>query len=275
MVDDVDSRAVHHRAPSLYDLTTLQRDANERIGWTAAQTLEAAQALYEAKLITYPRTESRHLPEDMRPHLADLLAAAPHPSADLALDHLRFYVRRRVAGGWRRGVLFVKELVPRRAIAWVARRMYGERYKAMRMSGVVWQSRNQHGVPDWTTIIRYWWRVGGSCEGLYAEASGEPSPVGKGSEAEFLTERAWGYSTRGGVTLEYHVAHPPWRVWDLSYVTLACDAGRLYGEPFGECLREPCSAFVAEGSRVVVHRGHRLVSEKQRHRRGAGGRQKS
>ena len=89
VVEEVEIRRVHHRPPSLYDLTSLQREANQRLGWTAAQTLEAAQALYEAKLVTYPRTESRHLPEDMRPLLADLLAALPHPHAGLALDHLR------------------------------------------------------------------------------------------------------------------------------------------------------------------------------------------
>ena len=89
VVEEVEVRRVHHRPPSLYDLTTLQREANERLGWTAAQTLAAAQALYEAKLVTYPRTESRHLPEDVRPLLADLLAALPHPHAGLALDHLQ------------------------------------------------------------------------------------------------------------------------------------------------------------------------------------------
>ncbi len=89
VVEAVEVRRVHHRPPSLYDLTTLQREANERLGWTAAQTLAAAQALYEAKLVTYPRTESRHLPEDARPLLADLLTALPHPHAGLALDHLQ------------------------------------------------------------------------------------------------------------------------------------------------------------------------------------------
>ena len=89
VVEEVEIRRVHHRPPSLYDLTTLQREANERLGWTAAQTLAAAQTLYEAKLVTYPRTESRHLPEDVRPLLADLLAALPHPHAGLALDHLQ------------------------------------------------------------------------------------------------------------------------------------------------------------------------------------------
>ena len=88
-VAEVETKRVRHRPPSLYDLTSLQQDANKRFGWSAAKTLEAAQALYEAKLITYPRTESRHLPEDMRPLLEDLLKALPHPRAELALDHLR------------------------------------------------------------------------------------------------------------------------------------------------------------------------------------------
>ena len=88
-VEDVDTRTVRRRPPALFDLTALQREANERFGWTAAQTLEGAQALYEAKVITYPRTECRHLSEDMRPDLAGVLETVPHPHATLALDHLR------------------------------------------------------------------------------------------------------------------------------------------------------------------------------------------
>ena len=88
-VVDVDTRTVRRRPPALFDLTALQREANERLGWTAAQTLEAAQSLYEAKVITYPRTECRRLPEDMRPQLADLLESVPHPHAARALDHLK------------------------------------------------------------------------------------------------------------------------------------------------------------------------------------------
>ena len=89
VVEDVDARTVRRRPPALFDLTALQREANERFGWTAAQTLEGAQALYEAKAITYPRTECRFLPEDMRPQLEVLLETQTHPHAVLALDHLR------------------------------------------------------------------------------------------------------------------------------------------------------------------------------------------
>jgi DNA topoisomerase-3 len=65
------------RAPKLYDLTTLQREANRLFGYTAKQTLDYAQSLYEKKLITYPRTDSRYLTEDM----ADTVTAVIHLSS--------------------------------------------------------------------------------------------------------------------------------------------------------------------------------------------------
>jgi DNA topoisomerase-3 len=79
-----------NRPPSLYDLTTLQRDANRRFGLTAAQVLELAQALYEThKLISYPRTESRHMGEDMVDKLPGILSGLDHPQAPQALERLK------------------------------------------------------------------------------------------------------------------------------------------------------------------------------------------
>ena len=88
-VTAVDQRVVHNRPPPFYDLTTLQRDANRRFGLTAAQVLEQAQALYEThKLISYPRTESRHISEDMLPKLPGILSQLDHPLAAEALARL-------------------------------------------------------------------------------------------------------------------------------------------------------------------------------------------
>lgn len=99
-VRTVDKRVRHHRPPPLYDLTTLQRDANRRFGMTAAQVLEKAQALYETyKLISYPRTESRHLSEDMLPQLPGILRQLGHPLAAEALQ--------RLANGHRLGKAYV------------------------------------------------------------------------------------------------------------------------------------------------------------------------
>ena len=60
-------------APALYDLTSLQRDSNRILGFTAQQTLDYTQSLYEKKLVTYPRTDSRYLTEDMKDLIPDLL----------------------------------------------------------------------------------------------------------------------------------------------------------------------------------------------------------
>ena len=75
-------------APQLYDLTTLQREANNRFGFSAKRTLQIAQALYEKhKAITYPRTDSRALPEDYLPTVRSTLAKIDNPFARKALDN--------------------------------------------------------------------------------------------------------------------------------------------------------------------------------------------
>ena len=75
------------RPQKLYDLTTLQREANRAFGHTAAKVLELAQSLYEKKLITYPRTDSRFLSEDMNiaPLIADMIKIVPYNIAQAVL----------------------------------------------------------------------------------------------------------------------------------------------------------------------------------------------
>ncbi len=92
VVERVEQRIVREPPPQLFDLTSLQRTANRRFGWAAAHTLEVAQALYERhKLITYPRTDSRHLTRDVAAALRAPLAAlaevpAYQPFARVLLD---------------------------------------------------------------------------------------------------------------------------------------------------------------------------------------------
>lgn len=75
VVQKVECKEKNEKPPQLYDLTTLQRDANRLLGFTAQQTLNYAQSLYEKKLITYPRTDSRFLTEDMAASLPGLVSA--------------------------------------------------------------------------------------------------------------------------------------------------------------------------------------------------------
>lgn len=73
MIQKVEQKEKTEKCPQLYDLTSLQRDANRRLGYTAQQTLDYTQSLYEKKLVTYPRTDSRYLTEDMEAMLPELV----------------------------------------------------------------------------------------------------------------------------------------------------------------------------------------------------------
>ncbi len=72
-VKSVERKDRTEKPPALYDLTSLQRDANRQLGFTAKQTLDYTQSLYEKKLVTYPRTDSRYLTEDMAGMLPGLV----------------------------------------------------------------------------------------------------------------------------------------------------------------------------------------------------------
>jgi len=160
--------------------------------------------------------------------------------------NLRFYVRRRVGAESRRGVVFIRELVPRAAIAFVARTIYGEPYSALRM-------RHEIEVSDSRVRAEYAWRRSGQWEMLQVAGKGKPLEIESGSEEEFITEHYWGYTDRGGRCGEYQVEHPRWRVWRGVESALDANIATLYGDRFVESLTgAPRSAFIAEGSPVAV-----------------------
>jgi uncharacterized protein len=159
--------------------------------------------------------------------------------------NLRFYVRR----GDRRGVVFIREIVPRRAIAWVARAMYGENYVRLAM---------RHAIA--AAKIEYGWRYGGQWNRIAVSTGGPPQPFSPGSHEEFIAEHYWGYARRSAkATDEYRVEHPPWRTQASAAAGFEGSVAGLYPRQF-EFLnqRAPDTAFVADGSAVTVSRGRRL-----------------
>ena len=160
--------------------------------------------------------------------------------------NLRFYVRKKSADTWRRGVVFVRELVPRRAIALVARVFYGENYVALPM---------KHDIKhrDSSLSVEYSWRRGRKWESLRMSASGEPHTILAGSHAEFITEHYWGYTCFRGGCSEYRVEHPRWKIWNADNFVLSGDVASIYGDQFVEQLSaKPRSAFIADGSPIEV-----------------------
>ncbi|MBA8807902.1 YqjF family protein [Promicromonospora sukumoe] len=174
--------------------------------------------------------------------------------------NLRFYVRRRADDGWRRGVVFVREIVPRWALATVARVVYGENYVARPM-------RHRIDLHDGEVtpggLVEYSWHDARAWHHLRATTEGPAQPLVPGSQEEFVTEHYWGYAAqRGGGTVEYRVEHPSWQVRQARDPALECDVEQVYGRPFVESLAgEPFSAFVADGSPVVVRRGASLGAD--------------
>lgn len=170
--------------------------------------------------------------------------------------NLRFYVRRRTSEGWRRGVSFVREIVPHRAIALIARLLYGERYGALPMGHRI-DRRAGEEAPH---AVSYAWRSNGREHRLAMHADGDARESEPGSDVEFLMEHSWGYSRRRGrATTEYRVEHPRWRIRRASRADVDCDIAALYGSAFVESLSAaPISAFLADGSAVTVFRGRTL-----------------
>jgi uncharacterized protein YqjF (DUF2071 family) len=170
--------------------------------------------------------------------------------------NLRFYVRRMGDEGWRRGVVFIKEIVPKVAIAAVARLVYNENYIALPMRHEV---RAASFSPP-SLAVEYSWRFKNRWNRLEVKTRGSLQPITPGSEEEFITEHYWGYAAqKDGGGMEYQVEHPPWRVWQVNDCTLDCDVAELYGPAFIESLEaKPSSAFLAEGSPVIVRQGIRL-----------------
>ena len=96
-----ESKPVTQSCPALYDLTTLQREANSRFGFSAKTTLSIAQALYEKhKVLTYPRTDSRHLPEDYVPTVKNTLAMLADEDLPGPLRELSKHARVAINGGY-------------------------------------------------------------------------------------------------------------------------------------------------------------------------------
>jgi uncharacterized protein len=162
--------------------------------------------------------------------------------------NLRFYVRKKSADTWRRGVVFVRELVPKRAIAMIASTFYGEPYLAVPM---------KHDIEhvDLRVKVEYSWRRGTKWESLTMSASGQPQIIPAGSHAEFITEHYWGYTCVRSGCSEYRVEHPRWKTWNAETFELRADVAALYGEQFSETLSQPPrSAFIADGSPITVER---------------------
>lgn len=187
----------------------------------------------------------------LRTKLLGIVAIPFHTNFDEV--NLRFYVRRREGESIKRGVVFIREIVPKRAIAFVARVVYGENYTCHPM-------RHSIHVDEAGATADYSWKLGCLWCKIRTQAQGIPTLPNESSLEQFIAEHYWGYAAqRGGGSSEYQVTHVPWRVWKCSDASFEGDGSSLYGYGIGMALRRPPdSAFIAEGSDVQVLMGRRI-----------------
>jgi len=161
--------------------------------------------------------------------------------------NLRFYVRYKEKNIWKRGVVFIQEIVPKPAITLVANTLYNEHYVTRKMKHH-WEEKNGD------LLTSYSWKETDQWQRFSVTSSTISEEIPKGSETEFITEHYWGYSKQSALkTTEYQVTHPRWEAYAVKDYNVEVDFGKVYGNDF-QMLNNlpPKSVMLAEGSEITV-----------------------
>lgn len=161
--------------------------------------------------------------------------------------NLRFYVKRNDNGIWKRGVVFIKEIVPKHAITLVANTLYNEQYQTLPM-------RHERTFTENQRIFKYEWKKNNQWNSISVKTATEPIAIPENSEAEFISEHYYGYTiSPSKKTVEYEVTHPKWQQYQVIDYTVKVDFEGIYGKEFA-FLQDltPASCFVAKGSKITI-----------------------
>jgi uncharacterized protein len=163
--------------------------------------------------------------------------------------NLRFYVRYKEHEIWKRGVVFIKEIVPRPALTLVANRIYKENYQTMPM-------KHEWLITDNSLRVEYSWRKK-QWNKLGVVVETHALEIGEGSEEEFITEHYWGYTKiNDKTTSQYEVQHPRWSAYPVRSYEVDVNFSDVYGRQFS-FLKDlaPKSVMLAEGSTIALKAG--------------------
>ena len=161
--------------------------------------------------------------------------------------NLRFYVKRLENKIWKRGVVFVKEIVPKHAITLVANTLYNEQYQTLPM-------QHQRKEKETSKLFTYQWKKKNTWHTISAETEKEALPISENSEAEFITEHYYGYTkSSNSKTVEYQVTHPKWKQYAVKKYNVNVNFEQVYGQEFAYLQNlKPVSCFVAQGSKITI-----------------------
>ena len=166
--------------------------------------------------------------------------------------NLRFYVKFKDDGIWKRGVVFIKEFVPKPAITFVANTLYKENYQTFPMKHLWVEQKNQ-------LEVTYSWK-NRNWNSFAVTATSKAEDILADSEEEFITEHYWGYTKIGvNKTSEYGVEHPRWQAYPIKDYKINVDFGINYGDDFAFLHNAtPDSVTLAEGSEIRVLKGKKF-----------------
>jgi len=166
--------------------------------------------------------------------------------------NLRFYVKFKEGNIWRRGVVFIKEIVPKPAITYVANTIYKENYQTLPMKHI-WIEQKDYLEVDYLWKNKKWNKFS-------VKSLSKAQQIAENSEEEFITEHYWGYTKIGqNKTSEYGVEHPKWEVYPVIDYTIDVDFGINYGQDFSFLTHaQPDSVMLAEGSEINVLKGRKF-----------------
>jgi len=167
--------------------------------------------------------------------------------------NLRFYVKRFENGEWKRGVVFIKEIVPKKAITFIANTLYQEHYETQKMRHEIIESNN-------TNTFIYQWKNDKEWNTIELETKNLLTQIETDSEAEFITEHYFGYTKIDQeTTFEYEVTHPRWEQYEVLNYRIDIDFEKNYGSDFGFLqTQKPTSVFLAKGSKITVKNKRKL-----------------
>ncbi|MBC7523146.1 MAG: DUF2071 domain-containing protein [Flavobacterium sp.] len=167
--------------------------------------------------------------------------------------NLRFYVKCLENGKWKRGTVFIKEIVPKFAVTLVANTMYNEHYQTLPMR----HSRIENEI---SKIFQYEWKKDDKWNSILVKTDKHQIPIELNSEADFITEHYFGYTKfNENKTVEYEVTHPRWEQLKVLDYKLDVDFKSIYGKDF-EILQniKPTSILLALGSKITIE-GKKII----------------
>ncbi len=168
--------------------------------------------------------------------------------------NFRFYIKYNDHGNWKKGVVFIKEMVPKMAISFIANNLYGENYATMNM-------KHFHIDNGKNFEAGYEWNFKNKWNKISAITNKRSNKIIPGSCENFFADHYWGYSKYNDKkTYEYEIEHPVWETLKVVDYSIDCDFGSNYGDEFAFLNNEkPRTVLMTKGSEIRLH--HKRVLE--------------